>query len=360
MTAPKVEVPSTGLLGRDAIQAEIGQLLKFEEEGPPKEPEPEKVPVNAPQAEPEQAQVQEEQDAESEEKRPDPETEGEESKESEQGGADESEESRKEPTERIYTVKVDGKEEQVTESELIRGYSREAHFTRKMQTVSQKDKALEAERLAIQAERQQLAERLNLLERMVAPATEAVDWARLRQELPADEFAARWAEYQIQQEQLAQVRRDREAVEQRYAAQEAERLARYVEQQKQLLREAIPELQDEKMAPELLRANREYGLSLGYTEDELDTTLDHRAVVILDKARRWDELQKKQQSMTAKIQEKIVKGTKTAKPGAVQDSPPRVVTELTRHKQRLAKTGRREDAQRAIRMLLDAEDEIGH
>ena len=37
---------------------------------------------------------------------------------------------------------------------------------------------------------------------------------------------------------------------------------------------------------------KEYALSSGYTQEEINSLIDHRSVIVLDKARKYDEMQK--------------------------------------------------------------------
>jgi hypothetical protein len=47
------------------------------------------------------------------------------------------------PDEAMFTVKVDGEEIQVTRDELLKGYSRQAHFTREQQKLRQRERELQ-------------------------------------------------------------------------------------------------------------------------------------------------------------------------------------------------------------------------
>lgn len=68
------------------------------------------------------------------------------------------------------------------------------------------------------------------------------------------------------------------------------------------------------MASEEARAQlAEYALSVGYTRDELAINADPRLFVLGEKARRWDELQSKQQA----AKKKVANIPKVMKPGAL-------------------------------------------
>ena len=61
---------------------------------------------------------------------------------------------------KVYTVKIDGKDAQVTEDELLSGYSRQADYTRKSQVLAEQRKKMEEELSATQQERQRYQSQL--------------------------------------------------------------------------------------------------------------------------------------------------------------------------------------------------------
>ena len=63
-----------------------------------------------------------------------------------------------EPAEQLFTVKVDGREQQVPLSELLRGYSGQAYIQQGMKQVAQARTEVEQVFHALQSERQQLAQ----------------------------------------------------------------------------------------------------------------------------------------------------------------------------------------------------------
>jgi hypothetical protein len=109
----------------------------------------------------------------------------------------------------------------------------------------------------------------------------------------------------------------------------------------QALVKALPEWNDAKVRQDTM----EYAVQAGFTPEELADTIDHRAYVILHKARLYDQLKAKAPETKAKVD-----AVKTAKPGG--PSQPSKVTDLTRTKQRLAKTGDVKDAAAVIERLL--------
>lgn len=237
-----------------------------------------------------------------------------------------------------FTVKVDGEEVTVTLEELQRGYSRTQDYTRKTMELAEAKKALEPERQALRQEREQYANLLPKLEAHLQQQWESPELQELRQTNPA--------EYLLRRDELKQqaeaVRLERERVEQaEREEQEKERMERRREEALKLI-ETLPDLKDRKNFEETVG----YALSLGFTPEDIQETDNHRAYVVLWKAMQYDRLKAKGPEVRAKVQ-----AVKTAAPGA-KSAQPSKVTELTRAKQRLAKTGRVEDAQAAIERML--------
>lgn len=270
----------------------------------------------------------------------DPETEGEESEEGE--GAETGEE------EAEYEVTLPGGEKtKVPLSELIRGYSREADYTRKTQALAEFRRAEEAR---LDAEAQRVAtvygrklEALELALREMEP--QEPDWDTLRREDPA-EFAAQFAEHQRHRERKAAVQAERARVQQELAEAQERRLAAVLETERAKLIEAIPEWQDPAVASEGKKRLADYATrTYGYTPEDLSQVYDHRLMVILDKARRYDELQVKGEGLKGKA-----KAQQTLTPGG-RKSAPRKGGKARKHRDarnRLVRSGRVEDAAAVI------------
>ena len=103
----------------------------------------------------------------------------------EQSEEDENSEEEEQP--QVFTVKVDGKEVEVTLEELQKGYSRTQDYTRKTQQIAEVRKHAEAELQAVRAEREQYAHLLGALEAQVQQAAQPqIDWDRLYSEDPIE------------------------------------------------------------------------------------------------------------------------------------------------------------------------------
>lgn len=269
-----------------------------------------------------------------------------ESEEAEQDSEGETEEADDDQDEPRYTVKVDGKDEEVTLSELQAGYSRQSSFTRKSQALAEERKTFQAEADAVRQERAQYAHLLGVLEQQVkAAAPEDIDWNKRFDDDPLG-APKEYAQWQQNQARLAAIQAEQQRVQQAEQAEQQKRFEAYIAEQAQKLVEAVPTWTDATKAKAEQDAIRDHAMGkFGFTSDELKGIVDHRVAVVLRKAWQFDQLMAK-----SKATKPVVPKAKTVPPGSAQ--PPRKATDLTRSKQRLAKTGTVSDAAGVIRQLL--------
>lgn len=258
------------------------------------------------------------------------------SDEGESDETDDAEDAEEQP--QTFTVKIDGEDVPVTLDELQRGYSRTQDYTRKTMELAEARKALEPEAQALRQEREQYANLLPQLYERLQTGLNSPELEQLRVDNPG-EWAARVRELEQQE---AAIRSEYERVTKQQAADEERETQALLREEAQALLKAVPEFQDTKKYEEVLG----YAYELGFTPDEIRTTHNHRAFVVLWKAQQYDRLKAKAPETKAKVE-----AVKVAKPGTSASQPSKV-TDLTRAKQRLAKTGRVEDAQAAIERML--------
>jgi hypothetical protein len=260
--------------------------------------------------------------------------------------SEDSDETEEDEQPQVFTVKVDGKEIEVTLDELQQGYSRTQDYTRKTQQIAETRKAVEAEAAAIRAEREQYAQLLGALQQQLESADEQpVDWDRLYTEDPIEWVRQRELARDKQEKKLA-IQSEQQRLSQLTAQQRSEELKATLAKESEALIQAIPEWKDEKKAKAEKALLIEFGQKVGYSEDELKNVFDHRAVITLRKAALYDQMVSKRKD----IKPVVNNGPRPVKPSAAGRVS--TTTEGTRAKQRLAKTGRVDDAARAIELLL--------
>lgn len=246
---------------------------------------------------------------------------------------------------RTFKVKVDGEEVEVTEDDLIKGYSRTADYTKKTQALAEQRKAFEAEQNAVLEERAKYAQVLSALQSQLQQATtQEPDWDALYDQDPieASKLERKWRAYK---EQQSAVRAEQERIAEQEKGEQIKMLrARLQEEQSKVL-EAIPEWKDEAKAREGRQKLLSYGKSLGFSDEELGAVYDSRMVRVLRDAAAYREMVEKRGSLQpSKTQ------VKTATPSSGTAKPP--TSAVTKAKQRLAKTGRVEDAAAIFKGLI--------
>jgi len=260
--------------------------------------------------------------------------------------SEDSDETEEDEQPQVFTVKVDGKEIDVTLDELQKGYSRTQDYTRKTQQIAETRKAVEAEAAAIRAEREQYAQLLGALQQQLETAGEQpIDWERLYAEDPIEWVRQRELSRDKQEKQAA-IQSEQQRLSQLSAQQRAEEMKTILAQQQEELIKAVPEWKDSKKAKAEKALLIEFGQKIGYSEEELKNVFDHRAVVTLRKAALYDQMVSKRKD----IKPVVNNGPRPVKPSAAGRVSS--TTEGTRAKQRLAKTGRVDDAAKAIELLL--------
>ena len=256
------------------------------------------------------------------------------------------EDNQEEDKPQVFTVKVDGKEIEVTLDELQKGYSRTQDYTRKTQQVAEARKAAEAELQAVRAEREQYAQLLVALDQQVKAAAEPqIDWDRLYKEDPI-EYVRQREVMRENKEKAAAIQAERQRLAEIAQQEQMQQLQAVKEKEAQALLEAIPSWKDPAKAKAEKAMLVEFGQRMGFTPQELGNIYDHRVVLALRKAALYDHMQAKRQG----IKPVTNNGPKPAKPGAAGRVSQ--MSDSVRAKQRLAKTGRVEDAASAIELLL--------
>lgn len=260
---------------------------------------------------------------------------------------DESEEDDSEEVEEPrYTVKVDGKEVEVTLDELRRGYSGQRKIQLGMQEAAEARKvASEAAQRAAQYE-QQLTALFNQVQQQGVIAPPQPPSPELASTDPlgyieADaRFRQQWQAYQTQQAQIQQT------YQLNQQKQEAERRA-LLERESQLARQRIPELSDAKRAPEFKKKLVEFGQKeLGFSLEELGGVQDHRALYAMHLARiGYEAMQGK-----TKAEAKAKPAKPVVKAGAKKVQNPKRA-QANEAKKRLRKTGSIEDA---LSLIMDS------
>lgn len=267
-----------------------------------------------------------------------PQDEAEEDSEEVEGEEEDAEEEA--PVEDKFVVKVDGKELEVDKEELIRGYQREADYTRKTQKLAEERRQVESEFQQVRAEREQYAQVLGQLKQKVQEFEPAEpNWDELEANDPV-EYARQWTHFQRRQQQKAAIAQEEQRINSLRQVEQEKHLKEILMKERDKLLEKIPEWKDVEKAKVERNDVLDYGRNqLGFSDEELGQVTDSRAVIALYKAMQYDKLMSKKPELQAKIK----KAPKMLKPGST-GSVSSKSGEATRAKQRLAQSGSVKDA----------------
>lgn len=175
------------------------------------------------------------------------------------------------------------------------------------------------------------------------------DWDKLKRTDKAA-YAAEWAAYQQRQSQMKRLSDEQDRVREQ---QEADAKVQYqevlVKEQKKLLSE-FPDWTDDKVAQKERDELFEYGLTIGFLEKDLESVVDHRAIVILNKAMLYDRMQ----TDGKKAIEGKKKKSKALRPGGkkVRGSKKASSKKMAKARARVARSGRVDDAQAALESMI--------
>lgn len=215
----------------------------------------------------------------------------------------------------LYKVKVRGEEVEVPLDELLKGYSRTEDYKAKTAEVAEQRRNIEVQVATEYADRLEQATALFVQMDPVLQYAQTVDWTALAQTDPA-EYVSLQAQVEQRKAVLANATREIEAArsQQSAAIQAAEQ--QELAQEREALFAALPELRDEAKFQSFAQQTTKYLKDVGFSDEEISTTISHRAFLIADKARQFDELMKARE--TAPLKKAPVKPQTTLKPKAAE------------------------------------------
>lgn len=191
----------------------------------------------------------------------------------------------------LYTVKVDGKEVDVTLDELQAGYLKDSDYRKKTSEIAEQRRAIEEQAQAIQHERNQYAQALGQMQTEAEQQLDQyrqIDWNKLREDDPML-FMQRRDEQRELEKSIEDGHKQQQHLAQQAQAYRVQQFNRNMETGKEKLLAAMPDWDDATS-----KAVREYGLGEGFTNEELSTLTDHRSMIMLRKAMMYDKIQRSQ------------------------------------------------------------------
>ena len=281
-----------------------------------------------------------------------------EEEESEEGDDYEGTEEREVEGQDLYAVTIDGEEHQIPLDELLKGYSRQSDYTRKTQQVSEQRKEFDAmkqnmaqEYQQIQAERNQYVQSLqNLMETSMGNVDKFanIDWETMKETDPI-EYVTKREEFREAQEKVQGMRNEQQMAQQRQASQEQTSRQELLQREHNALVDALPDWGNPDKQKGLAKGIRDYAMGQGFAKEELDSLVDHRSILVLLKARQYDQLQK------ADVKSKKLKNKpRVIRAGTGRDKDADSKSKRTAKMKRLRSSGHVDDAASILEDLYNS------
>ena len=268
--------------------------------------------------------------------------------ESEESDEEEVEDDSEETT--LYTVTVDGEEHEVTEEELVKGYSRQADYTRKTQQLAEHRKQIDQ---AVEQYKGEIAQTQQAREQYVSAVAQAIetnyshlqqfqniDWERLKTE-DREEYLTKRDDYRQAQEQIQSLQTAQGEAQNQAAAEAQKEHQRMVQEEHQKMVSIIPQWGEAETRQAIAKTVSEFALTKGYTQEELNQLVDHRSILVLMQAKAYEDMQKKQTTVRSK---KVKNKPKVVRGKAKADKQDNDSVKRKKQMKRLQQTGKAEDA----------------
>jgi hypothetical protein len=250
-----------------------------------------------------------------------------------------------------YVIKAAGEEKEVPLSELIKGYQLGADYTKKTTEVAEQRKLVEAERGAIEEAkyaRDNYAQRLQAIDQFLTSQMPQEDLQSLKENDPIG-YAVKVAEISEKKEQLQAIRAEQARIAQEQQSDYARAMSDRVQQEASKLAQVLPEFSDPAKGDNFRKEIRNYGKTLGFTDEELSQVYDSRHVLTLHKAMMYDKLQKSKPAITKKVNE-APRMLRAGTSGGTKQSQEQT---LQKQKSQLRTSGKVRDAAALFEQLLE-------
>lgn len=264
------------------------------------------------------------------------------------------EETTTENNQELFDITINGKTQKVNLDELKEGYSKGSDYTRKTMELSEQRRSIDTEldtiskdKEAVKKMRDEYAQKLQVVEQNLQ-TEDNIDWVALAQSDPTD-YAIKKAEYDRKKELQSQVQQERQKLAEQQRKEQEQIYQNHIQNERGKLIEMMPIFGDEQKAPKIMKDIGEFAMKQGYTEQEVNMVVDHRAVKTLHDAMKYNQL----------LERKNLKDKKVKPANRVVSSEGKNETKSTdkqlrvndRMKQ-LKKSGNVKDAQKVLSAML--------
>ena len=245
---------------------------------------------------------------------------------------------------KTYRVKVDGREIEVPEDELLKGYSRQQDYTKKTMELAAHRQQVEQVAAQIQNERAGYQAQLNQMAAALGQQLEQQpDWQNLLKTDPVAYLEQRHL-YEQRHAAFQQAQQAQAQYAQMTRAQQAQSAQQQLEQEREQLIANLPAWKDDAKAQTEKKALASHLIERGYTQEQIAQLTDHRTVIMAREAMLYRQMMSKA-TATAKQVEKLP--PRMERPGVTRPTDGRTVD-----MQALKKSGKTEDAAALFAKML--------
>tara|TARA_R100000995_G_C3444946_1_gene105175 strand:- start:49 stop:867 length:819 start_codon:yes stop_codon:yes gene_type:complete len=243
-----------------------------------------------------------------------------------------------------YVVKVDGSEMEVTLNELLRGYQREADYTRKTSELSlEKSKyndLLQQSQSEINQKLSKLTELTTMAQQELQREYSNIDFERLYEDDPVE--AAR------QEHKMRKRAENLNMIQEETRANQMQEFQKYIQEQQNKIATLIPDFSDPAKATKMKSDMRRYLSGVGYSDQEINSIYDSRQVLLIKDAMTYDKLRK----ANPKVTKKVAKAPRVVKPGVAKTKADELAQRRRDKLSRLKKSGQIKDAAKIFKDFL--------
>ena len=238
-----------------------------------------------------------------------------------------------------YSVLVDGKSQNVTLDELKSGYQRQSDYTKKTQNLAEQRKNFESQNNFIQQERALLAENLKATQQFLEQGMVQPPDSNLIESDPTTYMRQKDA-FEKHQTALNMVKNEQISLQQKQQQELVENYKKNLAEEQVRLTELIPEWKNGEVATKEKQNIVTYAKRMGFSDNELATASDSRAIAVLRNAYLYDQLVSKNKV----VQKKVNKAPKMVKGGVPKNKNEIANSNSQKLFDKLKKSGRQEDA----------------
>lgn len=252
-----------------------------------------------------------------------------------------------------FEVQVNGEAKEVKLSDLITGYSQNSDYRAKSERLANERREVEEYAREVVVEREHYAGSIqNFLDLAAAFTPTQAQWDALKQSNPQAYIQSR-EQFDALQGKVQEAQAERAKIAERETAEAQRERVNYVRAETSKLLEKMPHLANPKKADAFRQKLFTYGRAAGYSEDEIKTgAIDHRDIITMWKAAKWDELQASRKS--GQRPPKDQKQSPSSSPRSIGRNNKSDSKALDKARQRAARSGSVEDAGTVFSKIISA------